>query len=66
MLVLSRSASQSITIGPDITVTVLQSRNGRTLLGIDAPPSVVILRSELATHTHDKQPVDAVDDTSEV
>lgn len=47
MLVLTRKRGQQIVIGGDITVTVLQSTNGRVRLGISAPPEVSILREEL-------------------
>ncbi len=47
MLVLTRKRGQQIVIGDDITVTVLQSTNGRVRLGISAPPEVAILREEL-------------------
>lgn len=47
MLVLSRKANESIHIGNDITVTVVQVAGNRVRLAIDAPPHVRILRSEL-------------------
>lgn len=48
MLVLSRSEDESIEIGNDITITVLEMRGGKVRIGIDAPPDVRVLRSELA------------------
>lgn len=46
MLVLSRKQGESIQIGDDITITVLRiGTNVR--IGIDAPKSVTVLRSEL-------------------
>ncbi|GAB4146563.1 MAG: hypothetical protein Tsb009_19300 [Planctomycetaceae bacterium] len=48
MLVLSRKAGESIRIGDHITVSVVEKRGGKVLLGIDAPPDVSILRGELA------------------
>lgn len=47
MLVLSRSEGDAITIGDDIVITVLEIRSGVVRLGIDAPPDVPIMRTEL-------------------
>lgn len=48
MLVLSRKTDESIAIGDDIVVRVLEvDRNGNVRLGIDAPRSCRILRGEL-------------------
>ncbi|MEZ6127893.1 MAG: carbon storage regulator [Planctomycetaceae bacterium] len=47
MLVLSRKPNESISIGNDITVTVLRTTSGGVRLGIEAPPDVNIVRSEL-------------------
>jgi carbon storage regulator len=47
MLVLSRKVGESIVISETIRVTVLQAKNGRIRLGIDAPPEVKVLREEL-------------------
>ena len=46
MLVLSRRAGESITIGDDIRVTVLKIKNNQIKLGIDAPMDLVIRRNE--------------------
>lgn len=51
MLVLSRKRSESIKIGDDIVITVLQSDGGRVRLGIDAPKGTPILRTELIEAT---------------
>ena len=47
MLVLSRKPKESIQIGSDIVVTVLRIAGGAVRLGIEAPPTVPIRRSEL-------------------
>ena len=47
MLVLSRKVGESIFINESIRVTVVQAKNGRIRLGIDAPPEVKVLREEL-------------------
>jgi len=48
VLVLSRKAGQRIQIGPDISITVVKLSSGGVRLGIDAPPELAIVRSELA------------------
>ena len=47
MLVLSRRAGESIVLGEDITVTVLEVRGDVVRIGIDAPRSLKVHRSEL-------------------
>ncbi len=53
MLVLVRKKDEEIQIGPDVTVKVLWIRGNRVGLGIDAPRSVRILRSEIAKGASD-------------
>ncbi|MCA9158459.1 MAG: carbon storage regulator [Planctomycetales bacterium] len=48
MLVLSRKAGQRIVISEEITITVLEVLGSRVRIGVEAPASVVIRRSELA------------------
>ncbi|MGH1504209.1 MAG: carbon storage regulator CsrA [Acidimicrobiales bacterium] len=48
MLVLSRRESQSIVIGNDIVVTVIEIRGDHVRLGIDAPRSITVHRQEVA------------------
>jgi carbon storage regulator len=47
MLVLTRSANQSIMIGKDIVVTVLEVRGDHVRIGIRAPRSVSVYREEV-------------------
>jgi carbon storage regulator len=47
MLVLSRKAEESIVIGDDIIVTVLEIDGARVKLGIEAPRSIGVLRREI-------------------
>ena len=47
MLVLTRRANQSIVIGGEVTVTVLEVRGDQVRLGIQAPKSVQVHREEV-------------------
>lgn len=47
MLVLSRLKGKTIRIGDDITVTVLDTRQGSVRLGITAPKDVPVHREEV-------------------
>ena len=47
MLVLSRRVGESIVIGDDVTVTVLDVRGDVVRVGIQAPRSVTVHREEL-------------------
>lgn len=47
MLVLMRRLGESILIGDDIKITLVDSRSTQAKIGIEAPKSVVILREEL-------------------
>lgn len=54
MLVLARKLNESICIGDDVRVTVLQIRGGRIRLGIEAPTRVRVRREEIEpTATHE-------------
>ena len=48
MLVLARKKYESFRIGESIVVTVIHCSSGRCKIGIEAPPDVRVLRSELA------------------
>ncbi len=47
MLILRRKSGESIVIGDNITLTVLDINEGSVRLAIDAPKTIAILRSEL-------------------
>jgi len=47
MLVLSRRVGESVVIGDEVTVTVLEVRGDVVRVGIDAPRSVSVHRAEL-------------------
>lgn len=47
MLVLTRRLNQSIKIGDDIEITVIEVRGDQVRLGVDAPRSVTVHRKEV-------------------
>jgi carbon storage regulator len=47
MLVLSRQRDQSIIIGDDIEITVVDIRGEKVRLGISAPPHIPVHRKEV-------------------
>ncbi|WP_062199945.1 carbon storage regulator CsrA [Massilibacterium senegalense] len=47
MLVLSRKKGESIQIGPDITLTIVQIDGEQVKIGINAPKQVEIYRKEI-------------------
>jgi carbon storage regulator len=47
MLVLTRRPGESITIGDDIVVTVVNAAGGQVRLGITAPQHVRVVREEI-------------------
>lgn len=57
MLILMRKPGQALSIGNDITLTILNIREGAVRIGIDAPKEVQILRDEAKL----RQPRDYVD-----
>ncbi|MCY7326078.1 MAG: carbon storage regulator CsrA [Microbacteriaceae bacterium] len=47
MLVLTRKPGESVLIGDDITITILETRGDGVRIGIDAPRGVRIQRDEI-------------------
>ncbi len=47
VLVLSRKVGESLIIGNNITVTVVEFRGDQVRLGVDAPRSIQVYREEL-------------------
>jgi len=47
MLILTRRPGESIKIGDNVTITMLDLKGFQVRIGIDAPKDVKILRSEL-------------------
>jgi len=59
MLVLSRKVNETIIIGDDIKITLLDCNSDKASLGFEAPKSVKIIRGELLVDTI-KANIDAV------
>ena len=47
MLVLTRKTEESIRIGNNIVITVLECNNGHTKIGINAPKEIPVHREEV-------------------
>lgn len=47
MLILSRRTGESLIIGDDITVSVLEIKGNQVRIGIDAPKDVSVHRNEI-------------------
>jgi carbon storage regulator len=54
MLVLSRKLNEDICIGDDVRVRVVEVRGDRVRLGVLAPRSVPVHRSEVIGRVHDE------------
>ena len=49
MLILTRKVGETLTIGDNIEVTVLEVRGGQVRVGVNAPRDVVVNRKEILT-----------------
>lgn len=47
MLILTRNIGESLKIGDEITITILNTQNNQTKIGIDAPKHVAVDREEI-------------------
>lgn len=47
MLILTRRVGETLTVGDDVTVTVLSVRGNQVKLGINAPPDIAVHREEI-------------------
>lgn len=55
MLLLTRKKGESIIIGNDIEVTLIELKGKRALFGISAPDEIAILREEVYEKIHQKK-----------
>ena len=56
MLILTRRVGETIMIGDDITVTVLSVKGNQVRIGIEAPPQIVVDRSEVRERRQEFKP----------
>lgn len=61
MLVLTRKTEESIRIGSNIVITVLECSNGHTKLGINAPRDVPVHREEIYNRIKTKNQASVLD-----
>ena len=54
MLALARKTNQSIMIGNDIEITLLEKKGDQVKIGINAPKSVAIYRKEIYVQIQDE------------
>ncbi|OGI40892.1 MAG: carbon storage regulator [Candidatus Muproteobacteria bacterium RBG_16_62_13] len=47
MLILSRRVGEAVTIGTEVTITVLSVKGNQVRLGVQAPKSVAVHRQEI-------------------
>jgi carbon storage regulator len=48
VLILTRRPRQTVKIGKDVVVTVLEIRGTQVRIGVDAPRTITVLRQEIA------------------
>lgn len=51
MLILTRRLTESLVIGENVTVTVLDIKGGRVRIGVSAPREVIVNREEIFEKT---------------
>jgi carbon storage regulator len=59
MLILTRRPTQTVTIGKDVTVTVLEIRGRQVRIGVTAPRDIAALREEIAEKARPRRTRDA-------
>lgn len=64
MLVLTRRVGESIRVGKDVVVTLVQMAPGKVRIGIEAPANTLILREELVNDTPAPPPLGMTNGTT--
>jgi carbon storage regulator len=59
VLILTRRPTQTVAIGSDITVTVLEIRGRQVRLGVNAPRDIPVLREEIVAKARVRRVPDA-------
>ena len=54
MLILTRRQAETVVIGDSVRVTVLDIRDGRVRLGVNAPREIIVNREEICEKTRRK------------
>lgn len=54
MLILTRRPDESILIGDDITVTIVDIRGGNVRIGIEAPRHILVDRAEVRVRRNEQ------------
>lgn len=57
MLILSRRESERVHLGDDIVLTIVRVNGDKVRIGVEAPPHIKILRTELEVSAQDINPV---------
>jgi carbon storage regulator len=66
MLVLTRKAGESIVIGNEVVITVLEVRGGQIRLGVDAPRNLAVHRAEIYQQVMEENQAASIDPTEGV
>lgn len=56
MLILSRRESERVHLGDDIVLTIVRVNGDKVRIGVEAPPHVKILRTELEVSLSEPKP----------
>ncbi len=53
MLILTRRRTETVVIGDNITITVLDVKGGRVRIGVNAPREIIVNREEILEKTQE-------------